>query len=274
MPNNSSHADVSPLKNPLIIALDVDTADECLNLAHTLKDVAGGFKLGPRLIVRYGEEIVKSCASLAPVFIDLKFLDIPSTMETSVRASFASGASLVTVHAWSGSEALKRLAKLEKELNTQRPFKILVVTILTSFNTSFNEHTMVPDSAIEAEATVPLTSQTSSMVSSSMAPTMKNLPLSEQVITLADFASDCGLKSFVCSAQESTLIRQKHKDSFIVTPGIRFADENPSDQKRIQDPKQAIQNGASAIVVGRPIVQAPDPLTQAQKYLHSTTKLL
>ena len=221
--------------------------------------------------MRYGEEIVKSCASLAPVFIDLKFLDIPSTMETSVRASFASGASLVTVHAWSGSEALKRLAKLEKELNTQRPFKILVVTILTSFN----EHTgaVASQSAAEAEATVPLTSQTSSMVSSSMAPTMKNLPLSEQVITLADFASDCGLKSFVCSAQESALIRQKHKDSFIVTPAIRFADENPSDQKRIQDPQQAMQNGASAIVVGRPIIQAPDPLAQAQKYLHATCKM-
>ncbi len=232
--------DISPLKNPLITALDVDSRDECLRIAGLVEKFVGGFKLGPRLVVRYGADIIKEVSSIAPVFVDLKFLDIPNTMETSVRASFEAGASLVTVHAWAGMDALKRLSEVERELNGQRPFRILVVTVLTSFN----KENMPPS------------------ISS-------NVSLLEQVVNLADFSYDCGLKGVVCSALESSLVRQRHNDGFIVTPGIRFPSEAVGDQKRVVDPCKAIENGASAIVVGRPIVEAADPAEQAERFYNA-----
>jgi hypothetical protein len=118
-----------PMRNPIIAALDVDSRDQALKLADDLADVVGGFKVGPRLCLRYGQDLVKEVAARAPVFVDNKHFDIPSTMEAAVRASFEAGASLVTVHALSGREALTKMATLEKELSQKRPFKILAVTI-------------------------------------------------------------------------------------------------------------------------------------------------
>jgi orotidine-5'-phosphate decarboxylase len=122
--------------NPLIVALDVDTAEEALGLARLLKQKVGGVKVGPRLMVRFGAQLSLELAKICPVFIDNKYLDIPTTMDAAVRASFDAGATLVTVHAWAGSEALRLLAQTEAELNAKRPFKILAVTILTSFTSS------------------------------------------------------------------------------------------------------------------------------------------
>lgn len=243
---------LSPLRNPLIVALDVDEREEALQLARSIGDVAGGFKLGPRLVVRYGESIVKEIAQLAPVFIDLKFLDIPNTMESSVRAAFAAGASLVTVHAWGGKEALQRLSVVEKELSAIRPFRILVVTILTSFT---------------REGVLDIMG---SQVKGAKAGA--DVSLLDRVVDLADLARDCGLKGVVCSAQESALVRQRHADNFIVTPGIRFPSESLEDQKRVTSPSEAMANGASAIVVGRPIVEAQDPLAQARRFYDEVIK--
>src|SRR5512135_3119505 len=116
------------LKAPFFIALDVDSAEEAVSIAKATAPVAGGFKLGPRLMCRYGAELAQKIARLAPLFIDNKYFDIPSTMEAAVEASFAAGASYVTVHAQAGAEALSRLVLLEKRLNEQRPFRVLAVT--------------------------------------------------------------------------------------------------------------------------------------------------
>ncbi|MGE0529168.1 MAG: orotidine 5'-phosphate decarboxylase / HUMPS family protein, partial [Bdellovibrionales bacterium] len=121
------------LKNPVFVALDVDSPERALALAGQTRAFVGGFKVGPRLCIRYGEPLLKSLSRHGALFIDNKYFDIPSTMEAAVRASFDMGASFCTVHALSGSEALSRMAKVEEELCRIRPFRILAVTILTSF---------------------------------------------------------------------------------------------------------------------------------------------
>ncbi|MFS4458107.1 orotidine-5'-phosphate decarboxylase [Bdellovibrio sp. HCB2-146] len=214
----------TPMRNPLILALDVDTRDQALKIADDLADVVGGFKLGPRLCLRYGMDFVKEIAQRGPIFLDNKHFDIPSTMEAAVRASFDAGASLVTIHALSGSEALKRMATVEKELNAIRPFKILAVTILTSWD----------------EKSFPIN--------------MKAQPVSQHVVDLVELVQSSGLSSIVCSPHELNLLQ--NRGLYLVTPGIRFSMQDSGDQKRIMGPKEALHAGASALVVGRPILEA------------------
>ena len=225
----------SPLRNPLCVALDVDSEEKALSLAEQLASQAGGFKLGPRLVYKGGQALVQKISKLAPVFVDCKFFDIPSTMEASVRASFDAGASLVTVHALAGEEALRVLAKLEKELSQKRPFRILCVTILTSWT----------------EASLPSN--------------LRAQPIPEHVRELAELSKRSGLQAIVCSAEEMEIL--KDLDLFMVTPGIRFSDEEKGDQKRISGPKEAIQKGSSVLVVGRPIIEAENPVQAATQYL-------
>ncbi|AHZ83392.1 orotidine 5'-phosphate decarboxylase [Bdellovibrio bacteriovorus] len=212
------------MKNPIILALDVDTRDQALKIADDLSDIVGGIKLGPRLCLRYGMDFVKEMAQRAPIFLDNKHFDIPSTMEAAVRASFEAGASLVTVHALSGKEALTRMAAVEKELNQQRPFRILAVTILTSWDQN------------------------------SLPVNMKSQPIAQHVTELASLVKDSGLSGVVCSPHELDLLQ--NRDLYLVTPGIRFSMQDSGDQKRIMGPKEALRAGASALVVGRPILEA------------------
>lgn len=213
-----------PMKNPIILALDLDTKDQALKLADELSEIVGGFKLGPRLCLRYGMEFVKEIAQRGPVFLDNKHFDIPSTMEAAVRASFEAGATLVTVHALSGKEALQRMAAVEKELDQKRPFKILAVTILTSWDQN------------------------------SLPPNMKPQPIAQHVTDLATLVGESGLSGVVCSPHELDLLQKR--DLYLVTPGIRFSMQDSGDQKRIMGPKEALRLGASALVVGRPILEA------------------
>lgn len=215
-----------PMKNPIILALDVDTRDQALKIADDLSEVVGGFKLGPRLCLRYGMDFVKEVAQRGPIFLDNKHFDIPSTMEAAVRASFEAGASLVTVHALSGSEALKKMAEVERELNKIRPFKVLAVTILTSWDQN------------------------------SLPVNMKEQPIAQHVTDLATLVKASGLSSVVCSPHELDLLQ--NRDLYLVTPGIRFSMQDSGDQKRIMGPKEALRKGASALVVGRPILEAKD----------------
>lgn len=226
------------LKNPIIVALDVDTREECLRLARLLEGKVGAVKVGPRLCVRYGADLISELARALPVFVDNKYLDIPNTMESAVRATFEAGASLATVHAWSGVEALRRLAALEQELNAKRPFQILVVTILTSFN------------------------------SETLPPPLSQFSIAEQVSGLSDLAVGSGLTGLVCSPEEVADLRARHPHAFLVTPGIRLPDYGKTDdQKRVLGPSQALERGASALVVGRPIIEAADPVAAADRIL-------
>lgn len=226
--------------NPLIVGLDVDSLVRARELVSDLSDLVGAFKLGPRLIHRYGESLIQEMAAQAPVFVDCKFFDIPSTMLASVRASFEAGASLVTVHAMAGPEALKQLAELEAELCKERPFLILAVTMLTSFS----------------DETLP--------------PNLKPQPISGHVRELAEMAKTCGIRGLVCSGEELSVLEDL--EMYLVTPGIRFTKETGQDQKRVVGPAEAFSHGASAIVVARPIIEAAKPREVAINYSISMLK--
>ena len=226
------------LKNPLILALDVDSKDEALKILHPIADLVGGIKVGPRLVYRYGASLVTEFSKYAPVFVDNKYFDIPSTMVSAVRASFEAGATLVTVHAMAGRDALTQLASLEKELNQIRPFKILAVTILTSWDQS------------------------------SMPKVFQSWPVDQHVQSLTQLVSDSGLTGLVCSGHELQLL--KFPNIFKVTPGIRLeAEGSSSDQKRIMTPALAIQAGANALVIGRPILKSKNPQETVRQILES-----
>lgn len=218
------------LKNPLILALDVDAKEDAQKILDHVGDLVGGIKLGPRLVYKYGASLTTEFAEIAPIFIDNKYFDIPSTMEAAVRASFQAGATLVTVHALAGLEALTKLNQLEIELNRIRPFKILAVTILTSW-----EKSSLPEN-------------------------FHSWSIENHVRSLSQLVYRSGLRGLVCSGHELEFVSQK--DMFKVIPGIRMANDESSvsqDQKRVMTPKEAIKAGASALVVGRAILKSNQP---------------
>ncbi len=224
-------------KSPLWVALDLDDANKALDLAKSISPFVGGFKIGPRLCLRYGAEFIQKISQWGPVFIDQKYFDIPHTMLQSVQSSFDVGATFVTVHALAGTKALSQLAQLEKKLSEERPFKILVVTVLTSFNEK-NSLPLVPET----------------------------LSIEQQVHSLVRLAVGCGLSGLVCSPLEVKFLRKRYPQLFIVTPGIRLPENDLHDQQRVMTPQNAIQDGADALVVGRPIVEAQDPFVAASDF--------
>lgn len=227
-----------PLDKPIFAALDTDDIAKAEVLVKELKNYVGGFKVGPRLVLRAGAEWVKKISSQAPLFFDFKFYDIPTTMVAAVKSAQEMGAQFVTVHASSGSEALKNLAELESEIAKKDPFRVLAVTILTSFN----------------EKTLPPT-QTSS--------------IPQQVTDLAKATLQSGLLGLVCSPHEIELVRPLSKDLYIVTPGVRSSTDAKGDQQRVATAAEALKKGASALVIGRPIIEAADPAQAAEEILKS-----
>ena len=217
------------LKTPIFAALDVDSEIEALTLVEKIHEQVGGFKVGPRLVFNAGTSIIRKIEEYAPVFLDFKFLDIPSTMDSAVRSAFEAGSTFVTIHATSGPEALKLLAKTEAELSKIRPFHIFAVTLLTSFS----------------KETLPANYSDDS--------------IEDQILSLVEMSVKAGIKSFVCSPHELKTLKKKFPDCHFITPGIRTGPEKSDDQKRTATPAEAIKDGASAIVIGRPILQANDP---------------
>ncbi len=234
----------------VFLPLDLDDARDAEAIADELSGLGLGFKLGPRLMLREGAKLVRAIAKYGPVFIDCKHFDIPSTMEAAIRAGFDAGAQYSTVHAMSGPVALSLMAKVEAELNEERLFRVLTVTVLTSFSAE----------------TLPYG--------------LRGKPISELV---EGFAMDAfqnahggGLKSFVCSPHEVARLAEIITDAFLVTPGIRPTGSAADDQVRIETPAFAARAGASALVVGRPILEAKDRRAKAieiiQEFENARTK--
>ncbi len=227
------------MTNPLIVALDVDDEVRARQLAGDLHGLVGAVKLGPRLLLRTGGKLIRDLSQNTPVFVDLKFFDIPSTMVSAVRTCFEMGASFVTVHALAGKDALSQIAQLEQELNQRRPFRVLAVSVLTSWD----------------EETVP--------------PVFRQQKIQQHVVELVNLASESGLSGAVCSPEELPFLAQR--GLFLVTPGIRLPQQARGDQKRVMTPKDARLAGASAIVVGRPILEAPNPVDAALEFASALT---
>lgn len=228
-----------PKSEPRIfVALDLDVPKEAEAIAESLAGQGLGFKLGPRLVMREGAAFIKRIATFGSVFVDCKHLDIPSTMEAAIRTAFDAGAEYSTIHALAGPEALALMAKVETELRAQRAFRILTVTVLTSFS----------------KETLPVR--------------LRGLDVGDLVEDLAIEAAAQGLKSFVCSPLEAARLRNAIPESFLVTPGIRPSGSSKGDQVRIETPASAAKAGASALVVGRPILEASDRREMALKILN------
>lgn len=221
----------------LFVALDIDDRDEAVKIAEELSGLGLGFKLGPRLMLRDGEELVREVARHGAVFVDCKHFDIPSTMEAAIRTAFSAGATYSTIHTLAGPAALKKMAMVEAELNQKRHFRVLAVTVLTSF----------------AQDTLPIH--------------LKETDISKLVLKLAEESFASGIKSFVCSPDEAKLLRERLPESFLVTPGIRPEGSAKGDQVRVQTPRLAHASGSSALVVGRPILQATNRREAAQQIL-------
>jgi orotidine-5'-phosphate decarboxylase len=231
------------MRSPIFVALDVDDEQTALKIVEATEDLVGGFKIGPRLAYRYGQEFSRRLARQAALFVDCKFHDIPSTVEAALTAVFESGASFATVHASNGRVCLQQLAKLESEFQKERFFKILSVTVLTSF-----EESSLPKNW-QAQKTI-----------------------GEHVSSLAREVLESGLNGLVCAPTEVQSLRNEFSNAYIVTPGIRASQDKQTksdDQKRTMSASEALGFGADALVIGRPIVAAKDPREAVLQILNS-----
>ena len=226
-----------PAEDTLIVALDVPSHAQALQLAQSLTGVCRWVKVGLELYLAAGASVVRDLIGADfCVFLDLKFHDIPNTVAGAVRSAGNLGASLLTVHAAGGPEMLTAAAAAAASL--PQPPRLLAVTVLTSMNAAQLRATGV-DAAPAA-----------------------------QVTRLAELAVSSGIPGLVCSPQEVQALRQQlgsHID--LVTPGIRPAGADRGDQKRAATPAEAIAAGADFLVVGRPITAAPDPAAAARAIL-------
>jgi len=232
-----------PAKDKLIIALDVDTAQEARELFAALRDVAGMFKIGMQLFTAVGPTIVREITNAGRrVFLDLKYHDIPNTVAAAGVEAVRLGVSIFNVHASGGSEMMRRTTAAVAEVSEcegrARP-KVIGVTLLTS-----------ADAQVLTEVGV------------------VNSP-EQEVTALAQLAAASGLDGVVASPLEVTAIRAAvAKQGFlIVTPGVRPSGTTPNDQKRLMTPAEAIRAGSDYLVVGRPIIQSPDPVHAAREIL-------
>jgi orotidine-5'-phosphate decarboxylase len=224
-------------RDRLIVALDFPTAEQALRQVDQLDDQCLWFKVGLELYLAAGSSIVTSLRDRGfNVFLDLKLHDIPNTMASAVRSVSSLGASLLTIHADGGSAMLAAAA--EAAASTPNAPRLLAVTVLTSMDAAQLHGIGVPD-----------------------APAV-------QVLRLARLAASAGIDGLVCSPEEIRLLRAELPgDPLLVVPGIRPAGAAVGDQRRIATPASAIADGASMLVVGRPITHAANPAVAAEAIL-------
>jgi len=218
------------VSNPIYLALDMPTLDGAKALAEKVKGHVGGFKLGLEFFCAHGHHGVREIAHFGlPIFLDLKLHDIPNTVAGAMQAIHVLEPAIVTVHA-SGGRAMMEDAKAAAGQDT----KVVAVTMLTSLDERDLTRTGVSGNA------------------------------REQVMRLAELAHSAGLDGIVCSGHEVGAVHGEWKDGFFVVPGLRLNGGAAGDQKRVVTPREARDDGASVLVVGRPISRADDPVAAAR----------
>ena len=217
----------------IFCALDTADLTRALDVALTLRNAVGGFKLGKEFFTANGPDGVKAIENIGlPIFLDLKFHDIPNTVAGAVRSAALTHCLMTTIHASGGSEMIA--AAIEGTLGGTP--KILAVTVLTSLNA--NNLTEIGVSN----------------------------PVDEQVLKLAKLALKNGADGIVASPNEIRILREElGKDFIIMVPGIRPDWAEKNDQKRTMSPADAIKYGADYLVIGRPITNASDPSQAADR---------
>ncbi|MDP6525549.1 MAG: orotidine-5'-phosphate decarboxylase [Kiritimatiellia bacterium] len=226
------------MKSELIIALDVPTASEIPPIVQALPDEVKYYKVGLELFVSEGPEALRFLKeSGKEIFLDLKLHDIPRTVARAVSSACRHGVTLLTLHAGGGRAMLTAAAEAAREAGSDAP-ALLAITTLTSL-----------DAGDLSELGV-------------------QRDLREHTLALGELAISCGIDGLVCSPLEARSFRERiGPEPFLVTPGIRPANADAGDQKRIATPANAVADGASFLVVGRPIVQADDPAAAAVEIL-------
>ena len=231
-------------RNPIIVALDVDSQARALALAEQLRGAVGAVKVGSQLFTAAGPDIVRRLTERGhSVFLDLKYHDIPNTVAGAAAEAAKLGAWMIDVHASGGLAMMKAAAESARaggEAAGVTPPLVVAITVLTSF-----DQNTIASVGIQR-------------------------PILDQVDALAWLAQQAGLDGVVASPHEVAHLRLNRGDQFVlVTPGIRAsgpdgAGRKRDDQARTMTAGAAIAAGASFIVVGRPIIAAPDPLAAAE----------
>jgi orotidine-5'-phosphate decarboxylase len=218
------------MRDKLIVALDLPTADAARDMVARIGNNAGAYKVGLQLFAAEGPRLVQELAGSGhKVFLDLKLHDIPNTVSHAVKSIARLGVSMLTVHAAGGSSMLRGAVEA-----AGGRVAVLAVTVLTSFGEDDLHETGVSGAT------------------------------PDQVLRLAALAQDNGCAGVVTSARETALVRKSLGDSLIiVNPGVRPAGTGSDDQERTATPVEAVQAGASYVVVGRPITKAGDPAKAA-----------
>ena len=230
------------LKDRIIIALDVDNIKDAKRLVEQLRDYAGVFKVGKQLYTNTGPEVLDIIhKSGGKVFLDLKFHDIPNTVARAGQEAVKLKVFMYNLHALGGFNMMRMAVDLTKvkamELNIPKPI-VLAVTLLTSLDDKDLREIGI------------------------------NYSVEEEVLRLAKLSKKAGVDGVVASPREVKIIRENLGEDFIiVTPGIRPNPEIIDDQKRIMTPKEAILAGSDFIVIGRPIIEAADPIKSAKEIL-------
>ena len=218
------------MSNPVYLALDVPQLDAAKALAEKVRGHIGGVKLGLEFFCAHGVHGVHEIAHLGlPIFLDLKLHDIPNTVAAAMQALHVIEPAIMTVHA-SGGRAMMEDAKAAAGENT----RVVAVTMLTSLDERDLERTGVSGTP------------------------------HDHVMRLAELAEASGLDGIVCSGQEVGAVHKRWKKGFFVVPGLRPGGKATGDQKRVVTPRQARDDGASVLVIGRPISRADDPLQAAR----------
>lgn len=220
------------MENPILVAIDTTEIPRAKALVQAVAPHVGGIKLGLEFFTAHGAAGVREVAGNVPVFLDLKFHDIPNTVAGAIRATAGINCFMMTVHACGGGDMLRAAKQAANALPNQP--KVVGVTVLTSMDEADLHRTGVLS------------------------------PLEEQVLNLADLANTSGLDGIVCSPREISAIRARVGSEFtLVTPGIRPAGSDKGDQKRIMTPSDALQEGSNYLVIGRPITQSDNPAQAA-----------
>ena len=227
-------------KNPIILALDVNSLTKAQSILSDLKSHIGGVKLGMEFFNSFGPDGVREISKLGiPIFLDLKLHDIPITVYKTIKTLMELDIAIINVHSSGGRDMLEAAAKAKSEFK-DKPTKLIAVTVLTSLDNNDIEEIGYKDNS------------------------------EDLVLRLASLAKDSGLDGVVCSAKEISLIKSKLGKNFIlVVPGIRLEKDNKNDQKRVMSPKKAINAGADLLVIGRPITDSKDPLKTIDNILEN-----
>jgi orotidine-5'-phosphate decarboxylase len=229
------------MKEKIIVALDVSSADEALRLTRELHDLCGMVKVGSQLFMSAGPSVVRDIvAAGGKVFLDLKFHDIPNTVTQAAVEAAKLGVSMMTIHASGGRAMMQSVAhELGERFPKTRPF-VVAVTILTSLDM----HALF-EMGFE-------------------------LPVEQRVRRLATLAAECGIDGVVCSPREVSILRSSVRPDFkIVVPGIRMPGQSLNDQQRTATPAEAIAAGADHIVIGRSVTGSPNPRKALEEVLES-----